>query len=108
MSGCTASGRGDQIHALFRSKNTYTSMQATMARDIWMMSGHALVAPATRWPAICAITAPNNICVQPSRPEAVPAASGRTLTAPAIAFGSTMPLPIEIKAGAVMTARGPS
>ncbi len=51
---------------------------------------------------------PNSIWVQPSRPDAVPAASGRTLTAPAIAFGSRMPLPIEISAGAAMTASNPS
>ena len=51
-------------------------------------SGIAVCAP---WPAACrycAIAAPSAICMKPVMPAAVPAACGRTLTAPAMAPGS--------------------
>ena len=55
--------------------------------------GMALAAPASSIETICVAAAPIAICAKPAMPEAVPAACGRTLTAPAMAFGSSKPLP---------------
>ena len=49
--------------------------------------------PASVTPHSTDITAPNPICAAPTRPDAVPARLGRTLTAAAMAFGWVMPLP---------------
>ena len=53
----------------------------------------AVLAPASKTVTICVDAAPIAICVKPVMPAAVPAACGRTLTAPAMAFGSSKPLP---------------
>ena len=50
-------------------------------------------APASAIETTCVEAAPIAICAKPVMPEAAPAACGRTLMAPAIAFGSSKPLP---------------
>ena len=53
----------------------------------------AVVAAASKIETVCVNAAPTAICVKPVMPDAVPAACGRTLTAPAMAFGNSSPLP---------------
>ena len=53
----------------------------------------ALLAPASTIETTCVEAAPTAICAKPVMPEAAPAACGRMLIAPAIAFGSSKPLP---------------
>ena len=55
----------------------------------------------------CAATAPMPICTKPVMPDAVPAACGRTLIAPATALGRKMPLPQDRKNCAGNTVSGP-
>ena len=52
---------------------------------------------AITWLMACAASAPIPICTKPVMPDAVPAACGRTLIAPAIALGRNMPLPNDRK-----------
>ena len=52
--------------------------------------------PSWILPATCANTAAIESWINDSNPEAVPASSGRTLTAPALALGSDIPFATPI------------
>src|SRR5665647_1664037 len=58
--------------------------------------GIAVLPAARKIDTTCVEAAPIDICTKPVMPEAVPAACGRMLTAPAMEFGSSKPLPYEI------------
>ncbi len=69
--------------------------------------GSTVVAWASTRPPSCTKAAPAIICVNPTNPEAVPAACGRTLMAPAIAFGSITPLPNPMTSWGTKMMAGP-
>ena len=80
----------------WQSFHTSTERRAVATTTIASIQaiGIASLRPASAIEPICAEAAPIAICVKPVMPDAVPAACGRTLIAPAIAFGSSEPLPI--------------
>src|SRR5262245_27945328 len=89
--GACAARSGYGFSRTSHQKNT---TPAAACANMIHTNGAALVASATGYAMSCEMIAPQPICTQPVTPEAVPIASGRTLTAPAMALGSAMPLPI--------------
>src|SRR5262245_42656609 len=77
-----------------RTSHQKNTTPAAACANMIHTNGAALTASATGYAMNCEMIAPQPICTQPVTPEAVPIASGRTLTAPAMALGSAMPLPI--------------
>src|SRR5262249_55844356 len=69
--------------------------------------GSTVAALARTRPPSCTKAAPIVIWTQPRKPDAVPAACGRMLTAPAIALGSMTPLPKPITSCGTNTIAGP-
>src|SRR4030081_3206832 len=71
--------------------------------------GRTVAASASTRPPSCTKAAPTIIWMQPRNPAALPAACGRTLIAPAIAFGSITPLPKPVTScGTKMLPRPPA
>ena len=80
----------EEVSYLRTSAKNATSPHAHSTSTI-AASGSPVCAPSSRWPMSCEVAAPSPICMKPMMPAAAPAACGRALTAPAIAFGSMKP-----------------
>ena len=85
-------GEGYASNSLLTSTRNKTPARRTTASIIQAI-GIALALPASSSEITCVAAAPAAIWLKPVRPDAAPAASGRMLTAPAMQFGSSRPLP---------------